>query len=145
MTVWAGVRKLSDAALAMVGELSANAGTNNGSFFLAAPRTGTADYGWRSTGTILSDATAAASYAAPITNVLAAIGNISGDIAALRVNGTQVATSSTDQGFGNYGNYPLFIGQRNNWLSSLIIRGAQSTDSQISATESWVNGRTGAY
>jgi hypothetical protein len=70
----------------------------------------------------------------------------------LRIDGAQAATSGTNQGSGNFGNYPLFIGARNNaglfftgWLTSLIIRGAQSTQSQIEATEAWVNSRTGAY
>jgi hypothetical protein len=69
-----------------------------------------------------------------------------------RINGAQVGQDLTTQGTGNFGNYPLYIGRRNNAtlplngnLYSLIIRGAQSTASQISSTESWVNGKTGAY
>jgi hypothetical protein len=91
-------------------------------------------------------------YVAPITNVLTGIGDISGDQCILRVNGTQAASSTADQGTGNYGNYPLYIGRRggaslpfNGRLNSLIIRGAQSTDAQISAAETWVNGKTKAF
>jgi hypothetical protein len=68
------------------------------------------------------------------------------------LNGVQAATTGASQGSGNFGNYPLFIGARDNasfffngWLTSLIVRGAQSTQSQIEATEAWVNSRTGAY
>jgi hypothetical protein len=95
----------------------------------------------------------ASGYAAPISGVLTGIGEISTDTNILRVNGAQVATNTTDQGTGNYGStYPLFIGSRNNaslWfngrLTSLIVRGAASSASEIAATESWVNGKTGAY
>lgn len=153
MTVFAGVRKLSDAALGFLAELSNSLSANNGSFWLI---NGDGQVGagptWQfvSKGTNAAFATSPASYASPITNVLTGVGNILSDVATLRVNGTQVASSTADQGTSNYGNYPLFIGQRNNtslpfngWMSSLIIRGAQSTDSQISATESWVAGKTG--
>lgn len=155
VSVFAGVRKLSDSAVAMVSELSANAtaGTNNGAFFLAAPRGGgTADFGFRSLGTIAADATTAASYASPITAVLSGLGNISGDSSILRLNGAQVASSAADEGTGNYGNYPLYVGSRggttfffNGRLYSLIVRGALSSSSEIASTEAWVNSKTGAY
>jgi hypothetical protein len=151
MTVWAGVRKLSDAAGDILVESSSNVNTNNGSFFVLAPASTAPDFGFASKGTVIRDAVGTG-FAAPITNVLTGIGDISGDAATLRVNGTQAATNTNDQGIGNYGNYSLFIGARNNaslffngWLTSLIVRGAQSTQSQIEATESWVNGKTGAY
>ena len=106
---------------------------------------------WRSYGTVLVDVTASP-FAAPITNVTTGIGNISGDIATLRVNGVQAATSTADQGAGNFGNYPLFIGRRNNAslpfngrLFSLIVRGAASSVTEIADTELWVNARTGAF
>jgi hypothetical protein len=150
MTVFAGVRKLSDAFQATVTELSASSSSNSGSFGMQAPSAiATANYWWRSRGTGLSDVTAT-TFAAPITNVLTGVGDISGDVATLRVNGTQAATSSADQGTGTYGNYPLFIGARNNasqffsgHLYSLIVRGAQSNTGQISSTETWVASRTG--
>jgi hypothetical protein len=60
-----------------------------------------------------------------------------------------VGSVATTQGTGNYGNYPLYIGRRNNAtlplngnIYSLIIRGAQSSDAQISSTESWVEIKT---
>lgn len=151
VTVWAGVRKLSDANVAIVAELSSDISSNNGAFYLAAPvSTSTDNQAFASKGTSLS--AASAGNVAPITNVLTGVGDISGDSAILRINAVQAATSSTDQGTGNYGNYPLYIGARagtslwfTGWLTSLIVRGAQSTTAQIEATESWVNGKTGAY
>jgi hypothetical protein len=103
------------------------------------------------TGAALNQTAISAAFASPVTFVSTATGNIAGDLSALRINGAASGTNGTgDQGSGNYGNYPLFIGARNNaslffqgWLTSLIVRGAQSTQSQIEATESWVAGKTG--
>jgi hypothetical protein len=151
--VAAGVRKLSDAATACLAELSAIYSSNNGAFLFAAPAVnGLPRYDWYSRGTLTADTHTASSHAAPVTSILSAQGNISGDSAILRVNGTQAASSTTDQGTGNYGNYPLYIGRRagtsvpfNGHLYSLIIRGAASTDSQIASVERYINGKTKAY
>ena len=152
--VFAGVRKLSDAAVGTVVEFSPNLNTNSGSLWLAAPVTvGGPNYYFTSKGTIASAGASASSLAAPTTNVLTGIGDISGDVATLRVNGTQASTSSSDQGTGNFLSYPLYIGRRagtslpyNGRLYSMIVRfGANLTTGQITATESWVNGKTGAY
>ena len=131
MQVFAGVRKLSDAAVGMVAELSADWNTNNGAFTLQAPPSaGSERHFFGTKGTVQSSATVASGYPAPITNVLTGIGNISGDQAILRVNGAQFAISTTDQGIGNYGNYPLYVGARagtslffNGNLYQLIIAG----------------------
>jgi hypothetical protein len=156
MTVFAGVRKLSDAA-PILAELSANFNSNAGSFFFSPSYDGVsaaANLAFTSRGNAaaaIGQIAISAGFASPVTLITTATGNIAGDLSALRINGAASGTNGTaDQGAGNYGNYPLFIGARNNaslyfqgWLSSLIIRGAQSTDSQISATESWVAGKTG--
>jgi hypothetical protein len=151
MTVWAGLRKLSDAAQGVVSELSATIASNNGSFLLTAPNSAAANYNWSSKGTTQVDNTVT-TYTAPITNVVTGIADIAGASNIIRINGVQVGSVATTQGTGNYGNYPLYIGRRNNAtlplngnLYSLIIRGAQSSAAQISSTETWVNGKTGAY
>jgi hypothetical protein len=154
MTVFAGVRKLSDAASGCCFESSVDTATNNGSFGCFAPASaGTNKYQFGSRGSTYAVAfTTNTLYNAPNISVVAGIGNISGDSSILRVNGTQAATSTADQGTGNYGNYPLFVGRRggtslpfNGHLYSLIIRGAQSTDAQIVSAETYVNSKTGAY
>ena len=152
MTVFAGVRKLSDAATKIVAELSANLNTNNGAFFVGAPFSAGANYGINTKGTATAPTATTNIFAAPITNVLTGLGNISGDQAILRVNGTQAAISTADQGTGNYGNYPLYIGARagtslwfNGHLYNLIVRGAQSTDQQIIDAERYINEKTRAY
>lgn len=125
VTVVAGVRKLSDAAAGVIAEWSAIISSNNGSFNIAGPGLAANNYSFSTRGT----ATAGASYtnaavAAPNTSVVCGIGDISSDTSLLRVNGTQVATSATDQGTGNYSAQPLNVGARNNaantWFNGLI-------------------------
>jgi len=149
--VFVGLRKLSDATQ-IIAELSVDANSNNGSI-ASYVETANVQYGLFSKGTNAAIASINSGFAAPNTVVFTGIGDISGDVATLRLNGAQAATSSADQGAGDYLTYPLFIGGRNNaslffqgWLSSLIVRfGANLTQSQIEATESWVNQKTGAF
>jgi hypothetical protein len=153
--VFAGVRKLSDAAIGTVVEQSVSVFNNAGSFGLFAPiGISSPNYALATRGSASQvTSTTGNTFAAPITNILTGICDISSDIATLRVNGTQAATSSTDQGTGNYLAYPLYIGRRggttlpfNGRLYSLIVRfGANLTDGQITSTESWVNAKVGAY
>ena len=157
MTVFAGVRKLSDAATALLAELSVSTDTNAGAFYVGAPSSGgNTKFSFNSRGSVLPATpagTASATYSAPVSAVVAAIGSISEDIRTLRLNSTVVATGGgVDQGTGNFGNYPLYIGRRggttlpfNGRLHSLIVRGAQSTTQQIEQTEAYVNARTKAY
>jgi hypothetical protein len=155
MTVFAGVRKLSDAVPGMLVELSTNINVAPGAFYVTAPElTGAnGDYRFRSRGELSANtAPSTGSASAPTTDVVVGIGDISGDYKAIRRNGVLGGSSPEDQGSGNFGNYPLFIGRRggtslpfNGHLYQLVIRGAQSTPSQIQAGERWTNNRTGAY
>lgn len=151
MTVWAGVRKLSTST-GIFTELSADNAANNGSFLIGTD-SGGIEYFFNSRGTANQQVNADnAAYTSPVTNVLQMSGNISGPSVSARINAVDISTNTGSQGTGNFGNYPLYIGRRNNTsfpfngnLYSLIIRGAQSTASQISSTETWVNGKTEAY
>lgn len=154
MSVFTGIRKLSDAATGMAVELSTNTDSapNEGSFWITAPHGAGSTYLFASRGTVRQATPAPTGFVSPITNVLTAIGDISGDLARLRINGTQVAETLGDQGPGNYGNHPLYIGARggsllpfNGRLYSLIVRGAASSAAQVAAAEAWVNAKTGAY
>jgi hypothetical protein len=151
MSVFGGVRKLSDAGQGVVAELSATIASNNGTFLLAAPDGATQTFGWDSKGTNQVDAVAT-SLAAPRTAVLTGISDISSDICTIRVNGVQADTDASDQGTGNFGNYPLYIGARagtslylNGRLYSLLVLGRTATATEITNTETWVNGKTRAY
>lgn len=136
MFVCAGVRKLSDAATGMLFETST--GALVGSFSIRAPQGAANRYSFVSSGTFSGQADSSLSYASPITNVVSGIGNISGDQAILRINGAQAAISTANQGTGNYGNYPLYIGARagtslffNGRLYQLVI----AAGSEIRITE----------
>lgn len=167
MSVFSGVRKLSDAAAGFVVELTANASLNNGAFSMNVSNS-TGDASRRTFGSDLrgSGAVTAASpdpttYASPFTAVLAFGFDISattraGQYTTLRVNAINPSSVSyggaVTPGTGNFANASLFIGRRggasnplNGRLYSLIVRGAQSTATEITNTETWVNGKTMAY
>jgi hypothetical protein len=64
----------------------------------------------------------------------------------------QAASSTADQGIGNYGNYPLYLFGRagtslfyNGRFYGSVGRGAQSNDQQIAALEGYMNTKTAAY
>lgn len=152
MSVFAGVRKLSNATTNVVAELGDPSVSPNSYFSVFAPSGAANNYAFRSAGSIEITATSAASYAPPITNVISGIGDISGDICILNVNGAQAATDSSNQGSFNYSSRPIYIGARagtslffNGRLYSLIGVGSAVSAGNISATESWVNGKTKAY
>jgi hypothetical protein len=152
--VFAGVRKLSDAATAILAEFSADLNSSSGAFYITAPTNASGDFAFLSRGSILpANGAGSGSLLAPTTRLITGISDISADSMALRINGSQVATASGDQGTGNYLAYPLYIGRRggssfpfNGRIYSLIVRfGPNLTTGQITATESWVNSKTGAF
>jgi hypothetical protein len=152
--VFAGVRKLSDAAAGVIAELSISINVSAGSFYLLGPRSASTTYDFTSRGSVLPTGAAFISgYAAPITNILTGLGDISGDRQTLRVNGMQVAQDTSDQGTGNYLAYPIYIGRRagtslpfNGQIYGVIVRfGANLDAGTITSTENWINGKTGAY
>jgi hypothetical protein len=155
MTVWQGVRKLSDATTAILDELSTSGDANAGTFIVIAPSSsGSNSYRFTSGGSIPAAAAAGTGVfaAAPNTSVFTGLANISGDTCTLRINGTQVTASGSNQGTGNYGNYPAYFYARggtslffngNDYGS--IARGAESTAAQIAAGEEWINSKTKAY
>jgi hypothetical protein len=151
--VFAGVRKLSDAASAVISELGPNITANDGSFGLfAPPSNGGNNYRFYPTGTVrFQAATSAATYAPPITNILTGLSDISGDLGTLRIDGGQVAQATGNLGTGNFLAYPLYIGARNGTsqffngnMYGLITRfGPNLTDAQIASTEAYIAAKTG--
>jgi hypothetical protein len=155
MSVFAGVRKLSDAAAGIFAELSADYNANIGSFYFTAPEnTGAAgNYASTSRGNTATNANQVAKSAlllAPISSLLTVTHDISGDLSAIRVNGAASGTNGTgDKGPGNFGNYPLFIGRRNNATFpfngrdyGLIVVGKAASAGEITDTETWLAART---
>ena len=153
--VFAGVRKLSDAAINVIAELSANAGVNSGSFVVYAPSSsGQADYFLGANNGAGIGIDTPNTFTAPITNTYTGLLDVAAPSAILRINSVQSVSSTTSQGASNYGNYPLYIGRRggssfpfNGNLYSLVVRfsAANLTNAQIASTETYVNSKTGAY
>lgn len=145
LLVVAGVRKLSDAARALVAKLS------TGTFQIEAPPTlATATFSARSAGTLTSVVNSAAIYPAPFSAVITDQGEISTDTLKLRVNQTEY-TAAADQGTGNYLAGILWVGADstgtinffNGRLYSLIIRGTLSSAAQVVQAERYVGSKMG--
>lgn len=157
MSVFAGVRKLSDAAGTILFELSATSNSNNGTFAVTAPASPASNYGFALRGDSVTIGRNATTYSSPITNTLTAQYDIGGSDylteIGVRVNGVVPTLSgSGSSGAGNFGNYPLYIGRRNNaslpfngQMYSMIIVGKAVTAGELSSTETYVNQKTGAY
>lgn len=157
LTAIAGVRKLRDTVsgantIGMVAELTIDAPANNGGFWLAAPDTANAyRYSVLSRGTsFVLIGTNSTTYNAPVTNVQTGVMNIGAPSLALRLNGTQVASSTSSQGTGNYANASLFVGSRNGAvylfqgnMYQLIVYGDAASGNTLNNLERWVAGRTG--
>ena len=144
VSLFAGVRKLSDAATAALCEFSNNSTSTNGTFSFFAPTSPNPQYQFRSKGTSASVYASSPknAYPAPHSTVLTGFGSPPQNIARLRVNGIQVADMPTGQGSCVYGNYPLYIGRRggtslpfNGNLYSLIGIGRLTSDSETKALE----------
>lgn len=122
MTVTAGVTKLSDAALGMVTELSANLSLNNGSFWCLAPLTtgASADFDISFKGTNQVQVNSGIKLS-PVTAVITGASSISTPSAEFIYNGTRTELDTGSQGTGTYGNYPLYLFARGN--ASLYFTG----------------------
>jgi hypothetical protein len=150
--VFAGVRKLLTSGFGLVAEFGTDVSTTNGSSALFGPFGASNDYGFFSRGTALQSAQVDG-FETPITNVLTGLGDISGDRATLRINGSQVAQSTADQGTGNYLAYPLYIGRRggttlpfNGRLYQMVVRFGPNLDAaRIQQVERFMAGKTGFF
>jgi len=153
VSLFAGMRKLSDATSACLVEFSSAAESAKYAFAVFAPGgSGAEKLSFRSVGlgALANANTGVSGPAAPVSVVLTGAASISDDYAALRVNGAQAAVITTDQGPGNYGNYPLYIGRRagtslpfNGHLYSLIITGRLTADAETRSTERLLAKRVG--
>lgn len=160
VTVVAGVRRLSDAAVGFLMELSTDSNTNNGAFHVRAPDTA-ATYAMAHRGTVAPELyRSAASYAAPRTDVISSRFDMSGagvaDRMKFRVNGADVplptAVLAGPTTPSNYGTYAAYIGRRggttlpfNGRIYRMIVIGRLLNATELAAAERWCNTTTGAY
>lgn len=141
VSLFTGVRKLSDASTGILCELSANLNTNNGSFYLAAPSSSNAPrFGFVSKGLSAANVESPV-LAAPVSATLSVFSDYVGTLIKIRSNGVLTQNASR-QGGGKLGNYPLYIGRRagtslpfNGHLYSLIGIGRLTTDAETTALE----------
>jgi len=139
VTVFAGVRKLSDASRCVVFELSPTLGSNAGTFLFTAPEVNSnPNVGLFSRGSIFGGTPVYGTSTAPASFVMNGRLGISSDENTLRLNAAVVGTSAADQGTGNFGNYPLYLFRRggtslpfNGNFYGLVIRGALTNDDHI--------------
>lgn len=156
-SLFAGVRKVGTST-GVISELSASADTEVGSFVFYGNDT---EYGVYSGGTNGTNGKRVFTFTSPITNVVTfemdrSIAGSGTGVKTYRVNGAVpsfggVGSTALAAG-GNFGTWPIYIGQRggsaysfNGNIYSLIVRGALSTTQEITDTETWVNSKTGAY
>ncbi len=155
MSFFAGLRKLTDSSAQVIAELSSNGTNNTGTFsalaynaFDAPPST----YSFYSRGSTsaVGALTTSATYVRPSTNVYTGLSDIAGDLVTLRLNGTQVAQNTADQGAGNYTNNPVFFSARNNaalWFNGrdygMVCIGRALTTYEVTSTEAWLAAKTG--
>lgn len=165
--VFAGVRKLSDAAAGLITELSTGIDTNAGAlamFSSASDGTDRLSFSEEVRGAGNKSGVQGRVFTSPVSGVVSALLNITGTTeaakAALRINGATPTTifrsstpTPTTPDTGNFLAYPLYIGRRagtslpyNGRLFGLIVRfGANLDNTQITNTETWMNGKTKAY
>lgn len=148
MTVFAGVEKLSDAAIGWF--INCNS-TTAPSFSLRAPGSaGVGDVVASAAGSLTSTVTA--SVTAPATMVVTMLQEIASDTLRLRTNTNEVS-SAADQGTGNLPNAAVHLGQRSigssRWrgymIGHMVIVGKLANASEIAAVEATERAATGAY
>lgn len=151
---FAGIRKLVDTVTAAVlVESSATAASNTGTFWLLAPASGATQayqVAARGSGTLVTRTSLAAP--APHTAVVTGLADIAAPSLTLRTNTVELTGAQT-LGTGDFLAYPLYIGRRagttlpfNGQLYGLVVRfGPNMSAGTITATENWLNTKTGAY
>jgi hypothetical protein len=150
--VFAGVRKLSDAAAGAIAELGPNYNTNPPAFFLVASSGGSANYAWRASGTFSTNTGATQNstpFVAPISNVVTGLTALTGVNTdhIFRVDGAQNYVGISGVTGTAFINQAIFIGARggtsvffNGYLDQLIARFGTNLDSgAIETTEKYVS------
>ncbi|ATG48149.1 hypothetical protein CEW89_11545 [Celeribacter ethanolicus] len=146
-----GLRKTADDAIGCLLETSDNSNNYAGTLAVFAPNAtlnaGTLEF--RSKG---STQASAINFGIPSqTNfVLNAFGRVSSDTTVTRIDGIETRNVTTNQGNGNFGNFPLYIGRRANAnfpfsgrLFGAVFYNRLLDASETGSVESWVAGKIG--
>jgi hypothetical protein len=159
MSAFLGIDKVGASSWQVACELSGNSDSNNGSFGLYSSVGDATMYGLYLKGGTGQSVTNFGPYTAPIINVVYLGMDLAAPSVGLSTEGqvnagipSGFAQGGTVPGAMDFGTYPLYLGARsgvqdklNGRIYSLIVRGAASTPQEITDTETWVNGKTGAY
>lgn len=124
-------------------ELTSDGASNNGGFYVRAPWS--SPYVAVARGTTSNQLNTSDS-AAPISNVLTVLADISAPSLATRLNGAAAASNTSSMGTGNFANAIFTIGRRNNadlpfqgWVYGLIFRGALTSGASLTSAEAWAD------
>ncbi len=146
VSLFAGVRKLSDASRAVLLELGS---TRLNTFRIEAPTVSTASYAFNAGATTVTGQIRSG-FAAPISNVLTMRNSISTSNLAIRIDGVEGSPVTVNQGGGNFGNSPLYVGRRDGTtlpfsghIYNLIGIGRLTTESETAAIEKELAKRIG--
>lgn len=109
--VFMALKKLGTGATAqIIAEMSVTRAANNGAFTVGVPGSVSGLGAFLvSRGTVDATAQVTTGYTPPTHVVLSGLTDISGDVATLRANGSQIAQAVTDQGTGNFLAYPAYL------------------------------------
>lgn len=154
MSVFSGVRWIAANTYGGIVGLNTTVSVA-GSFLLWARIANNGGYEWYSTGTTVANLTETPNAVLPKSNVITVttdIAQTSPNELGMRLNGVVATTTITGSaGTGNFSNAAITLGSYNSsnffngYLYSLIVRGASSTATQITDTETYVNSKTKAY
>lgn len=108
VSVFAGVRKLSDAAVGMLAELSVSS-ANNGSFYIVC--SSVLNYHQARIAGSLQSTVNSSAVPAPRSSVVSLTGDIGADKTDFRVDGVSFR-SAADLGTGMFGNHTMYFGRR---------------------------------
>ena len=150
MSVVIGQRK-TGTTTAIIAELG---NYSSAGFYLAGPDMPVGNYTFLGRGYISANTNQNAKMLtgdAPDTAVISAAGYIQGDSNKIWRNGIAGVEATGDQGTGQFGNYPVFIGSRNGsslrykgLVQTIFIRGGtRLTNTERQAAEQYVAGRIG--
>lgn len=144
VSVFAGMKKGSDATAAAALELGVNTGTAAGTFGIIAPVGASATAAMRSGGTTMG-VQSSQTIAAGVNFTFSGLADISTPTVRTRIN--TVETSNTgSQGTGNFSNAVIYIGRRagatlpfaGNFYG-IVVRGDMTSDYQIGLAERWIS------
>jgi hypothetical protein len=148
MSAFVGAQKLIELSQASILELSTNVANQLGSFQVRGSYNNGTNYSFAAygSGVAISQGT----YPAPDPVVISCRADKASDTASISVSRGPTVTATGDQGTGNFGNYPLFIGPRSNAvfpyngnLYGLIVRGALTDDATTAKIEDLLAAKAG--